>query len=63
MSGPNGATIRLWRVSDGALQESLAEHSFDVRFIAFSGDGRWLASASEDMTVKLWEMDATRAIR
>jgi WD40 repeat protein len=49
-------TVRLWRVRDGALQQALAGHRDDVRFVAVSGDGQWLASSSEDRTVKLWRL-------
>ncbi len=55
-----GSTVRLWRVSDGALQQVLSEHSDDVWSVAFSSDGRWLASGSEDKMVKLWQLETIR---
>ena len=56
LSGPNSTTVRLWRVSDGSLQQELKGHSDDLWALAISPDGRWLATGSEDHTVKLWKL-------
>jgi WD40 repeat protein len=56
MKGANDPTIRLWRVSDGALLQAIAEHKDDVWSVAISPDGKWLASSSEDETVKLFRL-------
>ncbi len=55
-AGDPGTTVRLWRVRDGALQQELAGHTDDVFSVAFSSDGKWLATASEDGSVKLWRL-------
>ncbi|HJP61589.1 MAG TPA: hypothetical protein VJ865_16390, partial [Gemmatimonadaceae bacterium] len=54
--GGNGKTVRLWRVSDGALQQELSGHADDVWSVALSSDGRWLASGSEDNSVAIWAL-------
>ncbi len=61
--GERGVTVRLWRVSDGALQQTLAQHTDDVMSVAFSRDGKWLASSSEDKTIRLWQLVGSRLAR
>ena len=58
------AKIRLWDVTDPArprLVTTYSGHSWDVPALAFSPDGTYLASGSNDTTVRLWEVGLDRA--
>jgi WD40 repeat protein len=48
----------LWN-SDGSLITSLEGHTNRVSSISFSSDGKTIATASDDQTVKLWKYDGT----
>jgi WD40 repeat protein len=48
--------------SDNELR-SFSGHADKVKSIAFSGDGKTLASGSSDKTVKLWEVASGRELR
>lgn len=39
------------------------EHTDEVWFISFSHDGRWLASASKDMTAVVWSIEEWRQVQ
>ena len=52
-----GVSARLWDVETGTLLQTFSKHANDVMDVAYSHDGKWIATASADKTVELWELN------
>jgi hypothetical protein len=50
-----GETPRLWEVATGKMRGQIRDHSASFFGIAFSPDGRLLATGSADSTVLIWD--------
>jgi len=56
-------TIKTWDAQSGAELKSLEGHTNFVNALAFSRDGRLLASGSYDSTIKIWDLPSGRELR
>jgi WD40 repeat protein len=63
LASANDFRINLWEVASGSEVRSLTGHTNGVNSVAFSPDGRLLASGSLDRTIKLWEVASGSEVR
>jgi phage FluMu protein gp41 len=54
-----GHDVHLWEVATGKTVRSYRGHRNEVQALAFSGNGRRLASTSSDTTTVIWDLSAS----
>jgi WD40 repeat protein len=54
-------TVKLWYATSGKELATLRGHANAVKCVAFSPDGRMLASGSWDSTAKVWDVSGVKA--
>ena len=51
------STVRLWSVATAQLVYTMIGHTACVWSVAFSSTARCIASASRDMTIRIWDVE------
>ena len=54
--------VKIWDVVHGELIQTLEGHTEGISDIAWSHDGEFLASASDDKTICIWSIEEVRVL-
>lgn len=52
--------VKIWDADNGEIVHTLEGHTEGISDIAWSPDGEFLASASDDKTIRLWSLESVR---
>lgn len=50
--------VKVWSVLTGVIIWTMEGHEEGLNDVAWSGDSAYLASASDDKTIKIWNVDS-----
>lgn len=57
------ATLKIWNLRTGALENTLTGHSKGLSDVSWSSNSQYLASASDDRSIRIWSIHSGRALR
>lgn len=50
--------LKIWNAEDGQILHTLSGHTEGISDLAWSPDGEFLATASDDKTIRLWNIES-----
>lgn len=50
--------VKLWDCENGKFKKSITGHKFGLSDVCWSTDSRYLCTASDDRTLKIWDIDS-----
>ena len=49
-------TTKIWHAQDGRFEQTLEGHTLGISDISWSSDSKYICSASDDKTIKIWDI-------
>ena len=56
-------TIRIWNLANGKEIKKLEGHQSRINSVAYSPDGKFVASCSEERTIRIWNLEYGKEVK